>query len=446
MDYAAGVDEIGETDFENLDGTTSKWLQMQVYVACMLRYYHPDYHFAIREYANYLLSIPAFAKRFNFKYEPGEGVKSGNPATCDGNTHTNGFEEYCCIRETFSHLTTFECFCLIGPKFGDDGLTRKELKRAHTKICDQLGLRMKFETCLPDTGVTFLARVYVDPWTTSTTMQDPLRTWRKLHLTARDPNVPLETAALDRLDGYMVTDRFTPITSDYCQMIQRNFIMKVAEDTKRAQRLSKDREKTYWLTKGGAWPQDPNDYDLMFDCISARTGFDKDVLEEFRLHLQQLNNPWELRSLNRNEEPCPYKDTLDEDALPTEPLDARQIQEDVESKHLRANPETTRTSSRENQSPGGGASPSRSRRRGNPQGFAKFPSLLKSSERKIGKSGNSTNIKTQVGASTERRTNSSKQPVPPRANKSPQAGSSGIRRPTGNSGAGTAQRKPVITG
>jgi len=446
MDYAAGVDEIGETDFENLDGTTSKWLQMQVYVACMLRYYHPDYHFAIREYANYLLSIPAFAKRFNFKYEPGEGVKSGNPATCDGNTHTNGFEEYCCIRETFSHLTSFECFCLIGPKFGDDGLTRRELKRAHTKVCDQLGLRMKFETCLPDTGVTFLARVYVDPWTTSTTMQDPLRTWRKLHLTTRDPNVPLETAALDRLDGYMVTDRFTPITSDYCQMIQRSYIAKVAEDTKRSLRLSKDREKTYWLTQGGAWPQDPNDYDLMFNCISVRTGFDKEVLDEFRLHLQQLNNPWELRSLNRDEEPCPYKDTLDEDAMPTEPLDARQIQEDVESKHLRANPETTRTSRRENQSPGGGTPPSRSRRRGNPTGFAKFPNLPKSSERKVGKGGNGTNTKTAFSAGAERRTNSSKQPISPGANKSPQAGPSGIRRPTGNSGAGTAQRKPVITG
>jgi len=437
MDYAASVDEIGETDFENLDGTTSKWLQMQIYIACLLRYFHPDYHAAIREYATYLISIPAFAKRFNFKYDAGEGVKSGNPATCDGNTHPNGFVEYVALRITFPHLTPEECFRLIGPKFGDDGLTRKELKSAITKVCNQLGLRMKYETCSQDTGVTFLARVYPDPWTTSTTMQDPLRTWRKLHLTARDPNVPLTTAAMDRLDGYLITDRFSPITSDYCNMIQRNYIKTVAEDTKRAQRLSKDREKTYWLTQGGAWPQDPKDIDLMLNCVSARTGFSLETLEELRLHLQQLNNPWELRPLNRNEEPCPYKDTLDEDAMPTEPLDARQIQEDVENKHLRANPETTRVGGRKDQPTNSGASQPQNRGRSNPEGSAKFPNLPKGDGGKVRKGGDSTQPKAKVGASTKGRTTPPRQTQPQRSNHSPKAGPSGTRRPGSVSGGGT---------
>jgi len=220
-------------------------------------------------------------------------------------------------------------------------------------------------------------------------------------------------------------------------MIQRNYIKTVAEDTKRAQRLSKDREKTYWLTQGGAWPQDPKDIYLMLNCVSARTGFSLETLEELRLHLQQLNNPWELRPLNRNEEPCPYKDTLDEDAMPTEPLDARQIQEDVENKHLRANPETTRVGGRKDQPTNSGASQPQNRGRSNPEGSAKFPNLPKGDGGKVRKGGDSTQPKAKVGASTKGRTTPPRQTQPQRSNHSPKAGPSGTRRPGSVSGGGT---------
>jgi hypothetical protein len=432
---ATESDGLAETDFENLDGTTSKWMQENLYMAALLRYFHPRHHAAIKEYVSYLLSIPAFAKRFGFRYEAGEGVKSGSPPTCDENTLHASFVEFCALRKKYPHLPIAVIFLLLKAKFGDDGISEEAIKKELEKVCRDLGLRMKFERCSPDKGVTFLARVYPSPTTTTTTFQDPLRTWRKLHLTARDVNIPLETAALDRLDGYLVTDGLSPITSDYCHMIKRCYQGVVDKDTRRNERKSKDKEKSYWLTQGGSWPQDPNDEELIINCMAARTGFSVDVLRAFQRSLNQCNNPWEFDPLNRDEEPCPYKDTVDLDALPVEPLDARQIEKDAESKYLRANPESTRKNWRSN--PESSQQDQKSRRKGRPhserpQEFRGMP----------GKSGDNNNQrsqsftpKTKSSPSTEGRANNTNFRKQTRPNSSTAAGSknsggSGVRGPT----------------
>jgi len=335
---ASNTHGLAETDFENLDGSTSLWIQKEIYLAAMLRYYNIQYHEEIKEYGSYLLSIPAYAKRFNFRYESGYGVKSGSPPTCDQNTHTSAFVEFAVLRKKYPFLEPEECFSKILAKFGDDGITYAGTAREYNKVCDILGLKIKYETCNPDTGVTFLARVYVDPTTTTTSMQDPLRTWRKLHLTVRDPNIPITTAALDRLDGYLVTDGLTPITSHYCRMVQRCYKDTVAEDLQRFERVSKDKEKSYWLTNGGAWPQREQDIPLMLNCIAARTGFDVETLLQFCNQLERCNNPWEFQPLNRDEEPNPYRDTLGDDGEPSEPVDDHQRIKDEQSKQIRADP------------------------------------------------------------------------------------------------------------
>lgn len=343
-EQAANTSGLAETDFENLDGSTSMWIQKEIYIASMLRYFNIQYHEEIKQYASYLLSIPAYAKRFNFKYEPGYGVKSGSPPTCDQNTHTSAFVEYAVLRKKYPFLNPEECFKLLLAKFGDDGITHAGTSKEYNKICEYLGLKIKYEKCMPSTGVTFLARVYVDPLSTNTSIQDPLRTWRKLHLTTRDPNVPLQTAAMDRLDGYLVTDGLTPVTSHYCQMIKRNYSAVVKEDLNRENRVSKDREKSYWLTNGGAWPQHKKDIPLMLNVIAARTGFEVPVLLQFCEQMDKCNNPWEFRPLNRDEEPLPYKDTLDEEGVPSEPMDDHQIEKDEQNKRERADPSNNKPS------------------------------------------------------------------------------------------------------
>jgi hypothetical protein len=433
---AATTSGLAETDFENLDGSTSMWIQKEIYVAAMLRYFNIQFHEEIKQYASYLLSIPAYAKRFNFKYEPGYGVKSGSPPTCDQNTHTSAFVEYAVLRKKFPFMTPEECFHLLLAKFGDDGITHAGTNKEYNKICDNMGLKIKYETCMPSTGVTFLARVYVDPLTTNSSIQDPLRTWRKLHLTTRDPNIPLQTAALDRLDGYLVTDGLTPVTSHYCEMIKKNYAEEVEKDLNRETRVSKDREKSYWLTNGGAWPQHKKDIPLMLNVIAARTGFDVPTLLQFCSQMENCNNPWEFQPLNRDEEPNPYKDTLDDEGVPSEPMDDHQKEQDEQNKRQRANPANNKPSGPRSAPPGSEHKRDKSGGSTNPKGPGQFHSMPGKDRQNHEQRGGSFNAKASCYFGFDGAAPTTSKQQPQRPNRSAQAGSEKPRT-TGGTQQGT---------
>nr|WPV63058.1 MAG: RNA-dependent RNA polymerase [Wufeng shrew nodavirus 12] len=338
--YVKSIFTPMEADYENMDGSVSAWIQRHVVNPCYLRWFHPKYRAELTGYLDMLISCPARAKRFGFRYDAGVGVKSGSPTTCDGNSIIDAFVMYCSIRMTQPELTMLEAFRMIGLAFGDDSLFDEMYKKQMLKVVDDLGMKIKIEKFKPDQGLTFLARVYPDPYTTTTTFQDPLRTWRKLHLTSRDPNIPTASAALDRLSGYLVTDGLTPVTSNYANMVTRYYEGLVDTETKevREKRRTCDREKPFWLTEGGSWPQDVKDVDLMTRVIAARTGFDEETLRTLCSELDECTNPWAEFTLNRDEEPNPYKDTLDEDAQPCSgSVDHRLYQNDKNNMQTRAN-------------------------------------------------------------------------------------------------------------
>lgn len=338
QEYVSNVARVVEGDFANLDGSTSRGMQYGVRQAAF-RFFNRCHHVEMRTYWDMLISCPAFAKSFGFAYDPGPGVRSGSPTTCDENTAQNAFTQYCAIRTTMLHLSKEEAFGMIGLCFGDDSLFDQRFKKNWTKTCKELGMELKVENCMPDTGVTFLARVFPDPWVTATSFQDPLRTLRKLHLTGRDPNVPLGSAAIDRLRGYLVTDGKTPVISEYCSAVVSWY--ENQEDAecqeKREGRASRLSEKPYWLTMGGSWPQEEEDKDLMLRCFSSRTGLSAEVLS---LLARQFGNPqftpWDEFTINRDEGPVEYKNTLDPDGLPVSSVDIRQLQTEQDNVNQRA--------------------------------------------------------------------------------------------------------------
>nr|WPV63052.1 MAG: RNA-dependent RNA polymerase [Wufeng shrew nodavirus 8] len=380
-DYVSGIAEPAETDFSNFDGTVSRWMQRHVMNATYLRYFDPQFHSELQPYLDMLISCPGRAKRFGFRYEPGVGVKSGAPTTCDLNTIADGFVEYCALRKKYPDVPPNWAMKMLGPKFGDDGITRRELGSTINWVCDQLGLSVKIVPYIPGEGLTFLARVYPDPWNTTTSFQDPLRTFRKLHLTARDPNVPLATAATDRLEGYLATDRLTPIISDFCNRIIHLYDGEVALDTKRFTRKGQDKEKPYWLTvsgedcEKGAWPQDEKDIPLMEDCISNRLGLPIESLRHWRTLINAMDQPWATISLDRELVESPYTNTLDEEGLPSSgAVNEREhlIMQNVQCQ--RANPETSRDPI--DRRAGGGAEhqrPAPVRKRQRREGPSQFP-------------------------------------------------------------------------
>lgn len=309
MEYVSEIGSPMEGDYVNFDGSVSKWCQRYVMNAVYHRWFAPEYFPELQRCTDMLVDCPARAKNFGFRYDAGVGVKSGSPTTCDANTILNAFVQYASIRLARPDMDCNECYRSIGMAFGDDNLFDQQYKPFQLKVASDLGLKLECTDYNPEVGVTFLARVFVDPYKTSTSIQDPLRTWRKLHMTTRDPNIPLEDAALDRVEGYLTTDCLSPIVGAYCFMIKR--VLKDADPNRRECRVSRNVEKPYWLTVGGAWPQDRDDLPLMYSVAAARTGVSVETIRATEDKFRQIDHPW-FNALHTGDE-LPYTNTVDED-------------------------------------------------------------------------------------------------------------------------------------
>jgi hypothetical protein len=304
---------IMESDFSSFDGTVSAWLQRNVMCAAYLRFFPPEYRNELGHYLNTIITCGARAARFGFKYEAGPGVKSGAPTTCDGNTMMNAFLMYCAVRKTSPQIGPQGAFEEIGLAFGDDGLFDRCYHNALNHVVKQIGMSVKIPTYKEDEGFTFLARVYYDPTMSNGTFQDPVRTLRKIHYTARNTNVPLEDAAWDRADGYLATDAQTPIISSYCHLVQRSY----TSTAKRASRADRFRDRPYWSYQncGDSWPQYAGDYDKMAIVMAKRIGIDKSTLVAYDTMLQSGTTIDDIKPLWVNGEPYDYQNTVSEDGV-----------------------------------------------------------------------------------------------------------------------------------
>nr|APG76642.1 hypothetical protein 1 [Wenzhou noda-like virus 7] len=325
QEYAAAVEDVVEGDYSNFDGSVSADAQKSIMNAVYHRYFRADFQRELDGYTSMLISCPARSKTFGYKYDAGVGVKSGSPTTCDANTILNAFLQYIGVRRTYPDLDYKEAFKNIGLAFGDDSLCSKQYSTNWAKAATGLGFTLKIERCMPDTGITFLARVFPDVYNTLTSFQDPVRTLRKAHLTGRDVKIPLADAACDRAEGYLVTDAETPVLGEYFRFVVRYY------GPSRTGRVRADNcsEKPYWLTQGGSWPQDPGDAELMLKCMAARTQFEVATLRAMQQHYSTATDPWTPLPWVLGEED-PSRDTLNSEGLPGGVVDIRTLEQDVE--------------------------------------------------------------------------------------------------------------------
>jgi len=318
-----------ETDYTNLDGTVSAWMQQHIGEGSYLRAFKPEYRDEIRKWWNSIIYGPAEAKRFGFRYDPGVGVKSGSPTTTPENTKYNAFVEYCALRETRKLATAEECFYMIGPKAGDDGLAHDSIYNTIGKIGKSgFGLKIKCEKYNPEMGLGFLGRVFIDPINTQSTIQDPLRTIRKLHLTTRHNLIPLSDACLDRVEGYAITDRYTPLISDYVNSMIRLHTPTASSAAIRAKRSSRNNEKPYWLQCDGSWPQHEIDIPKMREILEQRTGIDTKTLDTLISNIRNMKSVEDVITIERTDE-NQYKDTVLEDGLCDDPVDSSLQQQEL---------------------------------------------------------------------------------------------------------------------
>jgi hypothetical protein len=112
-----------------------------------------------------------------------------------------------------------EAWDKIGRKFGDDGVSGAYKKGG--EYCMEIASRelgLKLKTILREKGtpVGYLGRIFINPWVTVTSIQDPPRVWPKLNAQLNGADTYCQ-----RWASYLRTDSLTPILSAYIHKMLR---------------------------------------------------------------------------------------------------------------------------------------------------------------------------------------------------------------------------------
>lgn len=239
--FVHNKDVVDCTDLSSFDGTNSEWIRLTVERAVYLRYYDSQYHEEIKSYFTDEIDCGAVTKN-GIRYKPDGSRLSGSPLTTDGNTINNAFASYCGYRLAGIHPR--KAYFSIGPKYGDDSIEKTNCQL--DKACADIGFVMKHDLVKRGNSLTFLGRVFVNPWISDRTVQDPIRTLVKIHQAFPEGVTTNDQAASNRVIGYLITDSTTPIIGDYCR--------KVAQFLGNPEYKFGLNKEMDMRVEGGAWP------------------------------------------------------------------------------------------------------------------------------------------------------------------------------------------------
>lgn len=265
-EFVADTTQVLETDYSRLDGTISEFLR-GVERGVYKRVYGQQYHVELERLLTDEYNARAYTAT-GTKYDPAFSRLSGSPLTTDGNTLICAFVLYAAARRQglISPTSVDRLHQIPSLVYSDDGVTKKISKKTLELTAKQCGLTLKCKVVPKGRPVTFLARVFVDPWVTETSVQDPLRALGKLHLsTVR--HVDPQIVAVNRAKGYLATDSLTPLISNWC----RHVINKHPEITDEIIKAKKIEGDLNWWTvnyANDAWPQHDHDQDLMEKIVA----------------------------------------------------------------------------------------------------------------------------------------------------------------------------------
>jgi len=232
------------TDYSRFDGTVSQWLQNHVVRAAYCRWVCPDERNPFIDYFQKVF-LPRARSDQGFEYDPGYGTRSGSPITTDGNTMVNAYVHYAALRS--AGMDKALAWERLGLFAGDDGLAPNiECYAAMLPlVVADLGLKVKMSVAGPNERITYLGRVFPHPLTHVDSHQEAMRTLSKIHLSANKTVTP-EQAAVNKAQGYMVTDSLTPIVGDWARSVLR--------ENAALQPKGLLRDEMYKI-ESGAWPQ-----------------------------------------------------------------------------------------------------------------------------------------------------------------------------------------------
>jgi hypothetical protein len=268
---------MSEIDYSRFDGSISLWLRETVERAVMLRWCHPD---SRRELAS-MIDAESNARgktRSGLPYRSAFTRLSGSPGTTLWNSIVNAFAIYAAARK--AGLTHEGAIDMIIAAAGDDGGTALA-KNCMEAAAKDLGLHLKCEEKRSGDCFRYLGRVFLDPSSTTASIQDPVRTLKKLHISFAPKDVPLDIALYNRAYGYGALDPHAPLVSTWCQRVMKdveNRRPQILQDIKDWS-LQTGTDLPYYiaiqeLSGTGTWPQPGLDDDLAVQRVAEDLGVD----------------------------------------------------------------------------------------------------------------------------------------------------------------------------
>nr|UTQ50943.1 MAG: polyprotein [Leveillula taurica associated noda-like virus 1] len=262
QDFAQRYPSLLAVDYSRLDGTISSWLR-DFEEAVYLRYFKDDSN-ELRQLMRAERNAKAMTKH-GVRYKPGHSRLSGSPLTTDGNTLICAFVAFCISRE--SGAVASHAFYNLGLIYGDDGILPPYEPSVAERVASDFGLSLKVDVIKQGEPCKFLGRLFVNPWNSENSIQDPSRCIPRLHLTmSTETNVPIAVAARYRAEAFLVTDRNTPVISNWCNYVLRQYPQEVDYD-KYLRFLNHDRP--YHANTSDTWPQPDEGDDTIVSLMAA---------------------------------------------------------------------------------------------------------------------------------------------------------------------------------
>jgi len=290
MSFAQNREFVTLGDFAKFDGTVSEWLEENVDDPAYLIYFSNMWMDELSRLLAQEHNAPAHTSE-GVHYNTEDSRVTGSPRTTDGNTMINGFVDYAAGREEgYAPINAWDS---MGLNFGDDSINGRD-PAIYTATAAHLGLVMKDAQKVPRGGaVTFLSRVFINPWTCGDSIQDPLRALPKLHLSFSNENVPVEVAAYNKAYGYLTTDPTTPFISHYCRAILR--VMPAPENGALTRYETELRGDIRWINcledESETWPNPEETTPAMWTLVASALNCDVAELHAYCELLDKCKSP-----------------------------------------------------------------------------------------------------------------------------------------------------------
>ena len=202
-----------------------------LFMMILKRAFHPVYHDELDSYALNNVNHNAYTA-LGKKITTGWMTITGNPDTSVFNTTGNAFCSYLALRLN-RNIAQNNLFALLGLYGGDDSLNRPEVASHLTEAANMLGLTLEKNTKPANAHVTFLGRVFLDPWSRPHSICDVRKALARFHLSPLSTKPAGKHAVLRRkAEAWLVTDPNTPVLSAICRRMIEHLDELTAEEKK----------------------------------------------------------------------------------------------------------------------------------------------------------------------------------------------------------------------